>query len=107
MKMKVDDVMMMTIHHQQDVVATIENVTVVNHDAIKILVVPIDTIIQIVVYNLLFSPFTLNSLTHVYSDHDRNNNRQRDDRNQDPDEFSTYGRPSNNHGDGFSRNRPR
>ena len=50
----------------------------------------------------------MNLLTHIYSDHERHNNRQREDRNQDPDEFSTYGRPHNNqHGDGFSRNRPR
>ncbi|CAF1269064.1 unnamed protein product [Adineta ricciae] len=51
-----------------------------------------------------------NKYNHPDRDHDRNNNRQREreDRNQDPDEFSTYGRPHNNqHGDGFSRNRPR
>ncbi|UJR33901.1 hypothetical protein I4U23_021320 [Adineta vaga] len=30
-------------------------------------------------------------------DRGNNRNREREDRNQDPDEFSTYGRPSNNH----------
>ena len=109
MKMMVDDVIMMIIHHQHDVVAMIENVmAVVSSDAITILFVPINIIIRIVVPNLVIFSFLMNLLTHIYSDHERHNNRQREDRNQDPDEFSTYGRPHNNqHGDGFSRNRPR